>query len=271
MSSPNTPFSERLGLTPEDIPISVRKAAPAELRHFLLAQAQRAGLEPAQIRSIICDVLLVPRHPDLYSHPENVTKENIAHLDAAPWYEIYDLLEVLHRKISSLSPSEAETFSAVMNSYFHKRGIGWALADGKVEARTEPPATAALIVAVDTLVSAGLPTSAQEFREARRDLSRRPEPDLTGAVQHALAGLEAAVRATTGDSHATLGALLQRHPSVLPPPLDSAIQKVWGYASETARHLREGASVPFPEAELVVGLAAVVAAYVTHSVRGRTA
>jgi hypothetical protein len=38
---------------------------------------------------------------------------------------------------------------------------------------------------------------------------------------------------------------------------------VWGYASNEARHVEEGREPQREEAELVVGLAAVVATYLT--------
>jgi hypothetical protein len=46
-------------------------------------------------------------------------------------------------------------------------------------------------------------------------------------------------------------------------PLDTAVSQVWGYASNEARHVEEGREPEREEAELVVGLAAVVATYLT--------
>jgi len=63
-------------------------------------------------------------------------------------------------------------------------------------------------------------TARQEIHEALHDLSRRPEPDRTGAVQHAMAALECVMRDVTGDASATLGDCLRRNPGILPPPLD---------------------------------------------------
>ena len=51
----------------------------------------------------------------------------------------------------------------------------------------------------------GLKRAANEMREALRDISRRPEPDITGAIQHAMAALEATAREATGQSNPTLG------------------------------------------------------------------
>ena len=48
-----------------------------------------------------------------------------------------------------------------------------------------------------------------KIHEALQDLSRRPQPDLTGALQHALAALECLARDVTGENKPTLGQLMR--------------------------------------------------------------
>jgi hypothetical protein len=62
----------------------------------------------------------------------------------------------------------------------------------------------------------------------------------------------------------TLGALIKRHPGLIPKPLDAAVEKAWGYASERARHIQEGNEPIREEAELIVGIAATVATYLAR-------
>jgi hypothetical protein len=78
-----------------------------------------------------------------------------------------------------------------------------------------------------------------------------------------MGALEAVARDLTGDAKATLGEAIKRNPKLLPKPLDTALSQVWGYASNEARHVEEGREPEREEAELVVGLAAVVATYLT--------
>ena len=59
----------------------------------------------------------------------------------------------------------------------------------------------------------------------------------------------------------TLGEILDRHPGAVPRPLDEALAKMWGYASEMARHLREGREPSYEEAELAVMMSAGVVTY----------
>ena len=79
------------------------------------------------------------------------------------------------------------------------------------------------------------------MKEALDDISGRPMPDVTGAIQHAMAVLEAAAREVTGQPKPTLGKLVPM--LSLPAPLDQAVHRPWGYASDRGRHVREGQSV----------------------------
>jgi len=118
--------------------------------------------------------------------------------------------------------------------------------------------------ATAALKEAGKHTAASELREATADLLTNP-PDLTGAVQHALAALECVARETSGD-HATFGKLLERYPDLFPKPLDKGIEKVWGFASEMGRHLQEGRTPKKEEAELLVGMATACCTYLVRKI-----
>lgn len=115
------------------------------------------------------------------------------------------------------------------------------------------------------LQEAGKHTAASELREANADLAREP-PDLTGAVQHSLAALECVARDHCGN-HATFGKLLERHPDLFPMPLDKGIEKIWGFASEMGRHLREGRTPKQEEAELLVGMATACCTYLVRKIK----
>ncbi|MBC8726344.1 hypothetical protein F6X37_33915 [Paraburkholderia sp. 31.1] len=62
-------------------------------------------------------------------------------------------------------------------------------------------------------------------------------------------------------STATLGDVIKAHRDLLPRPLDVAVDKIWGFTSERGRHLIEGREPSAEEAELVVGLASSIGAY----------
>ena len=113
--------------------------------------------------------------------------------------------------------------------------------------------------AAEILEQTGHSGTAREIHEALTDISRRPEPDVTGAIQHVIAAMEGTARNVSGDANATFGKLVKR--LALPAPLDTAAEKLWGYASDRARHIREGQSVGSDEAELIVSVACAICTY----------
>jgi hypothetical protein len=83
-----------------------------------------------------------------------------------------------------------------------------------------------------------------------------------------MGALEGVLRDVTGtEGKKTLGDIIKQNPDLFPKPLDMAIDKVWGYASNEARHVSEGHDPERVEAELVVGLAAVLISYINQKTR----
>lgn len=270
-------FSRRQGFEPTDRDIRVRHTAPQDFREAVVQIAYEAGVSPHDLRSIICQVLRKRPDPSNWSGL-NVAGEVDGLISSCEWYEVYDIIEALWDELPGADDARWEEdyketargyFTREMNLYFRKEGIGWQLIDGKIEIRGPEVFEHSVRTAQAILAEAGRPTSAQELHQALLDLSRRPSPDITGAIQHAIAALECVVRDVIGDPKPTLGELLKRNPNLVPPPLDQCLKIVWGYASEWGRHLREGREPNLEDAELVVGIASSVINYLTK--RWRTA
>ena len=263
-------FSKRMGL--DNIAaaqITVRNDAPPGLRDFLIAVAYDAGLSPRSLRPLVCRILRVAPDPGNWSEWPNIAYEVSQLVGSCPWYNVYDIIESIYDKLSKSQQlalydetmSAADFFATEINAFFMQNGIGWQLTDGQIQIRGPEVFEEVTRKAIELLDSSARATARNEIREALGDLSRRPEPDKTGAVQHALTALECIARDVSGDPKSTLGDILRNHPDLLPRPLASAIEKVWGYASEYGRHLREGREPTMEEAELLVGLAGAVAIY----------
>ncbi|RYG95516.1 MAG: hypothetical protein EON58_13990 [Alphaproteobacteria bacterium] len=259
------PFSRRHNLSVEEPEISVRYDAPRSLRYALAALGRRGGLSNGDLLDFLTQVLLVAPQGNWSS--SYVEQEVNDILYEAPWQSVYDCAESLYLRLKRLheqewtDPPAHEWFQEELNAFLRREGIGWQMQDGRIEFRGPKPLEDETNDATQRLEETGRTTSSRELKESRRDLSRRPEPDVTGAIQHALAAVECLVRDITGDPRATLGDLVKRNPGLFPKPLDEAIHKLWGFASEFARHIREGRTPSLPEAVLVVGLASSVIAY----------
>ncbi len=115
--------------------------------------------------------------------------------------------------------------------------------------------------AVDALASSGRASANNELNEAIQDLSRRPQPDLTGAVHHAIAALECVAADICGQTGKTLGQISKLDSDRFPAPLGDAVSKLYGFASDRGRHVTQGKTPSQKEAELVVGISAAITTF----------
>jgi hypothetical protein len=244
INSPKKPFSKRHGYRSQPKEIVVWEDAPESLRHFVLEAALDMGCGPSAIRDLICSVLHVRPDPSNWSEYPNIWSEAQQLAYGCQWFKFYDFVEEIYRSLGKSTgeydQERPRLFQDGLNEFFVDEGIGWQMIDGEIVTRGTETFESNVHGAVETLESAGRITARNEMHEALMDLSRRPEADLTGAVQHAMAALECVARDVCGDERATLGEVTKRYPGIIPKPLDESVAKAWGYASEMARHIREG-------------------------------
>lgn len=256
-------FSDRFGYQPPDAEITIREDAPDVVRDAVTMLGYACGLNPSRMRDAVCEVLLKRPDPNNWS-AENIEREVSQLVDAAPWHRVYDIAERLYRKVGEgdYALTRAAEFEHRLNAVFREHGVGWRMAEGVIIARGSEPFELATRDAANIMRNAGAPTAANELHEALKDISRRPDADVTGAVQHAMAALECVAREVDGTSE-TLGKIIGR--LSVPPPLDGALHKLWGFTSTQGRHILEGRAPRFEEAELVVTVAASVSIYLLRA------
>lgn len=255
-------FSKRNGFNEiSEIPITVRNDAPYNFRGVLVDVAYEYGFTPHTLRSLVCRLLRTRENQDNWSAFPNVDHEVKGLIDECEWFKVYDILEEIARQVPQISHDKvAQEFQQEINEIMMVQGIGWKLVNGEVTYRGEEGLDQLLTLAVSTEIKRGHKTAANELHEAIKDMSRRPEPDLTGAVQHAMASLECVAREISG-SKETLGKWLKKYPEAFPKPLGDCIHDLWGFACEHGRHLSESAEPAMDEAELVLGLSATLGSY----------
>lgn len=250
-------FSTRYGFKPKAAEIKIREDAPDAFRAYLLTiMYPHMGLK--DIRSVICRAVKDAPDPNNWGENEFMRSEVEGLIMEAKWYYVYDAIELFSHK---LSPDKYIAFESELNDYFIEKGIGWQLKDKFIELRGEEAFEATLECAKEALNAADAPTSANEIKEAIKDLSRRPDPEITGAIQHSVAALECLSRKVTNEPAMTLGRLIKENPQIVPQPLNDVVSKIFGFASIKGRHLAEGNNPSFEEAELVVHLSAAICTY----------
>jgi hypothetical protein len=259
-------FSKRFGHSSVNAKeITVREDAPYGLRRFIPIAFYELKKAPSNLREIVCRILRVPPEIGNWSEYPNIDGEVKQLLEDCSWFVVYDIIETI---IDKLKPSEKEQFCNEINEYFIVNGIGWKIVNGITETRGDELFETSVKTVVEVLETAKLRTAKTEIKEAINDLSRRPHPDITGAIQHSLACLECVTREFTGDTKSTLGDLMRKFPGAIPSPLDQAVTKIWGFTSEQGRHLREGQEPEYLEAELVVEVTAAISTYLGKKLSG---
>ena len=261
-------FSKRLGLRGKAVPVSIRNDAPEEMRRLIIMIAQRVGLSDNEIRATICDTL--PPDPETYEWLQQPLdwEDEYWPINDCEWHFVYDIIEGLIRRIaanSKLGGEYALHFSSKTNEYLLQEGIGWEIRDGRVIARGSDAFQASIDDAVSDAADASMPDAAGALSSALNALSSRPDPDLTGAISHASAALEAVSNEVAGTNEKSLGKIIEL--LELPRPLDQAIDKMYGFASQHGRHFKEGRQPTFEDAQLVVHVASAAVTYLLARAR----
>src|SRR6267142_4209945 len=257
IDSSKKPFSKRFGYSSLPKEITVWEDAPEALRHFVLETAVELGCGPSLLRDAICSVLRVRPDPNNWSEYPNIWGEAEGLVHQCDWFKFYDFVEKVYKGLSLRwsnygdAENRAKHFQTVLNELFVDEGIGWQMLDGEIVIRGTEIFESTVHGAINALEATGRMTARDEIHEALIDLSRRPSADLTGAVQHAMAALECVARDVCGDERATLGEIIKRYQGRIPKPLDDSVAKAWGYASEMARHIREGRKPERKDVELI--------------------
>ncbi|MBL1410109.1 AbiJ-NTD4 domain-containing protein [Sphingobacterium faecale] len=249
-------FSKRNGHSSSEKEITTREDAPVGLRQFIPQLLYDLGLSSTSVRETICRVLRVSPQTQYNWGEPNISNEVREWMEECEWFYIYDIIERFHQTIQR----KAE-FTEEINDYFKANGIGWKLNNGHIVFRGEELFEDDLGKAIKELGEAKLHTAQNEIREAINDLSRRPNPDITGAIQHGVASLECVARDLVGNNKITLGELIKRNREIVPPTIDIIVEKIWGFSSEQGRHLREQGEPSYEEAELMLGLSASISTY----------
>ena len=258
------PFSKRHGYLSETPEITIWEDAPEPFRTAVLYAANDScNLSPSTLRSIVCRVLRERPDPSNWSEYPNIWGEVEYLVYDCEWYRVYDIVEAIAQHLQNSYHNNKERFDQEINDCLIEMGIGWQLVDGHIITRGEDSYETTVNQAKEELTKAGMPTARSELNEAQNDLSRRPDPDLSGSVHHAMAALECVARQISGQPNDTLGKIINDNKHLFPKPLDSVLHQAWGYASNNARHIKEGQdqSISRAEAQLIFGLASTISIY----------
>jgi hypothetical protein len=252
------PFSIRQGINQE--PQASVEDAPDKLRYFIWKVLQGNFGSVTAAAEVVEDF---QQNPGFSAHFYNPHDPNgwpnlYQAIMAFEWWQIYDFIEFLY-KTPGFGKRE---FTIELNELLSSLNSCYRLdSAGKIFYQGSESFHSVVAGAKLVLKETGRNTAKTEMHNALDDLSRRPQPDLTGAVQHAMAALECVANDVCGTTGETLGQLVKKRPKMFPQPIGDAVSKLYGFASDRGRHLTEGKDPDLKEVELVVGIAATLVTY----------
>jgi hypothetical protein len=255
-------FSKRFGILPKPMGL-VRNEAPLKMRLALVLLLSENNVDICVVAEALCKA--ERKVPPTYLHTSYLSMRAVQRWDLielelrsrADWHEVYDFIEIL---CAQLGNHEIEQ---KISELFVEFDVGWKVLHGRIEIRGDELFESTVQTARENLDRAGRLTAKAELEEAMASLSRRPVPDSRGAVARSVGALEALAKDITKESTATLGQLIKRLD--LPQPLDIAATKLWGYASDQARHVTEGVIPNHSEAAFVVQVCAAFVSYLSKA------
>ncbi len=245
-------FSDRHGFGGDVTEIRILQDFPTEHREAIIWIAEQSGVDVFSVRKAMVQVLFTSVDTSDWS-PDFARRSMMNTLNGCDWWDVYDIAEEVYKIVDDHMQKK---YTDLLNRFFMREGFGWEMRDGLIEYRGAEPFAIVTKSAEKVLASRGFDRAANEVREAMRDISRRPEPDITGAATHALGALEAVARKDTGKKD-PLGQLIPF--LALQAPLDKVAHKLWGFASNTARHMSEERHIDADEAEFTVTVACALA------------
>ena len=256
-------FSKRHNFSTAAPPITVREDAPDGLRYAVIQNAYDCGPNYSEIRIVVCRILYIAPDGSNWSEVPNIRDEVLSIVKSCEWHRVYDIAEALLTFIERTYGYEsAVKFTDSMNDHFVGAGIGWQFAPNEgIIFRGEETFQVATKDASTILNGNGRQTAASEIDEAIRDISRRPTPDITGAISHSMAAIECVARDVVGTKE-TLGKFIDE--LSLPRPLDEALKKLWAFASQNGRHVSETSAPTSDDARLLVHVACAICTYLTN-------
>jgi hypothetical protein len=251
--------------------------APEIVRWQCLEFAKELGCKPTLLRRFVAQRTgIVPEGDSvLWAQVTSAIK-------SCQWFHVYDIIEDIHRwlekddeqnlRVTGLGDDPlAHRYTEALNELFLTHNIGWQLVNGKVIVRGDEAFERTIKVAEQEL--SNRQTTQKRIEEAINGLSRKPEPDLTGAISHAFAAMECIIgdiqytpEEVRENKRHTFGSFLSRHADLFPSEdFKEGFQCLWRYANnEGSRHGKEGMEPARNEAELIVSLAASLVTYLNR-------
>lgn len=254
-------FSDRLGITkPPALQLNEMSDA---LRNSLwnilhsLFGGDGAWRRLARALAALFFKVRVDKVPDAYDYQ---AKEWVAaHFFVLPWYEVYNLIQMLRPYLPTLLASTlvVEKYDNAINEVLEREAAGYRFLKGELAPITNTSELASIQEALDAAMQRGLPGVHTHLSKAVTLLSQKPKADHHNSIKEAITAVEAAANLIGGTSKSGLDGPLNNlaNQVSIHPAMKDAFLKLYGYTSskEGIRHpMLEKSGVGFDEAKFML-------------------
>ena len=226
-----------------------------EFETFVLEELAQSGVGKRQIYEWVCEIRGIT--PE--THGDERYENKAANLLAkGEWHCVYALIE---RCWSLLGILHRDHFARRVNDYLREAQIGWVVNDGEWERVGDE-------IGAGTIESAASACAAASVEDARCDLDNAwrlcnsakggYEKDAVSAATRALEGM---VQQRSGQPGVSLNRIKGLNTVVQHDKLRGAIQALYSYSSDQARHAKKGSAITRKDAYLTVLVAAALISY----------
>lgn len=231
----------------------------ADFEIFVLEEFSKGGIGSRRLYEWVCDVRGL--EPEAYDSSVHYEHEASRLLRQAPWYSVYDLIQSCWPLLGYLNKDH---FAKRVNEYLRSASLGWQFVDGSWNKVGDEVGTQNIMTAQNVCSDVGLEDAAEDLGKAW-SFCNQPNPGLKkDAISAAMRALERVVQNHANQDGVSLNRI--RWPADNSPheSLRGAINSLYRWSSEQARHAKEGSNIREPDAELIVHISAALIRYIVQ-------
>ena len=222
---------------------------------FVLEELAQSGVGKRQIYEWVCEIREVA--PE--THGDERYEDKAANvLASGEWHCVYALIE---RCWPLLGMLHRDHFARRVNDYLREAQIGWMMNDGEWERLGDEIGAGTIESAASACAVAGVEDARSDLENAWKLCNSTKGGYEKDAVSAATRALEGMVQERSGQPGVSLTRIKGLNTIVHHEKLRGAIQSLYSYSSDQARHAKKGSVITRKDAYFTVMVAAALVSY----------
>ena len=222
-----------------------------DFERFVLAEFTTAKVGERQQYEWLCDV--TDHTPEPHDLESDYRRKCVDMLSTTPWHSVYEMVE---RGYSEVGFLHAEEFTSRINDYLRDNRVGWRLETGSWTKVGDEVGEGIVAESASAAARGGCSDSSEDIATAWELVGTVGRGNEKEAVVRAIRGLEGVMQETQGSRGQRLDRISLPECGEEHEQLNKVKNSLYRYASEMARHAKEGSKITKNEAAFVVTISA---------------